>query len=416
MRTMHLFLAGAAVLGFRPAPATAAEDYLQWGRYRDITLDTSPGGADVATDQIGFPVLVTLASLQADVFSQARPGGADVRFSTAEGRHLPYQIEQWDAAARKAAIWVRVDTVKGGDAAQRLRLYWGNSGAADSSDGKAVFRTGDGFRGVWHLGNAEDASANGSHGKDSGTSAAEGRIGGARRFDNPDAYAKSGKYIAFGNPAGLDVAGRITLEAWVKWERRDGHRIILCHGSAPGSDFETVLRIGEAKDYRAGVWTGAGHYAMATVPAADSNTWVHLAGVFTGSGWTLYRNGAKFAESGADTNGAKPSPGAWRIGAEFASNAVTRYFHGTLDEVRLSNTARSADWIRLCHANQRDGQAFVTLGAAMTTSLNAHALSDMKRRRIGAALRGRRLFPSRPSAADWVDASGAHRPVPDLHP
>jgi hypothetical protein len=279
-----------------------------------------------------------------------------------------------------------------------------------------VFRAGDGFRGVWHLGNAEDASANGSHGKDSGTSPAEGRIGGARRFDNPDAYAKTGAYISLGNPAGLDVTGRITLEAWVKWEKRDGHRIILCHGSAPGSDFESVLRIGEAKDYRAGVWTGASHYAMAAAPAADSNAWVHLAGVFTGSGWILYRNGSKFAESGADTNGAKPSPGAWRIGAEYASNAVTRYFHGTLDEVRLSSAARSGDWIKLCYANQKEAQSLVTLGPAVTTSLHARSASAMKRRRSGAQSYGRLLYPSRSPASPWVDASGTRRPDPAASP
>jgi hypothetical protein len=389
--------------------AAKADAYPQWTRYRDITLNTSPSGADVATDQIGFPILVALASSQAEVFTQTRPGGADIRFSSADGKPLPYQIELWDAAAQKAAIWVRVDTVKGGNASQRIGMHWGNPGAPDSSDGKAVFRAGDGFRGVWHLGNAEDASANGSHGKDSGTSAAEGRIGGARRFDNADAYAKAGKYIALGNPAGLDVTGRITLEAWVKWEKRDGHRIILCHGSAPGSDFESVLRIGESKDYRAGVWTGASHYVMATAPAADSNAWTHLAGVFTGSGWILYRNGSKFAESGADTNGAKPSPGAWRIGAEYASNAVTRYFHGTLDEVRLSNGARSADWIKLEYANQKEAQILVGLGPIMTTALSGRSLSVAKRRRSDPQLRGRLLYPSRSAAAPWVDASGARR-------
>jgi hypothetical protein len=356
-----------------PRPAGAAEEnYAQWSGYRNITLNTSATGADIASDQSGFPVLISLTSQQADLFAQADPAGADLRFSAPDGRHLPYQIELWDRAAQKAAVWVKVDTVKGGNAAQSLRMHWGKAGAADSSNGKAVFRAADGYRGVWHLGSAlEDASGGGIDGKDSGaTVAADGRIGAARYFDNPDPYVKNGKYIALGAPAGMDIAGKITLEAWVKWVRRDGHRVILCHGSAPGtaagSAFETVLRVGETNDYRAGVWTGTAHYAALTAPAADSNAWVHLAGVYTGTGWILYRNGRKAAETPADTNGAKSSPGAWRIGAEFASNSVTRYFHGWLDEIRLSNVARSEDWIKLAYENQKADQTLVTLGQTVS--------------------------------------------------
>jgi hypothetical protein len=155
---------------------------------------------------------------------------------------------------------------------------------------------------------------------------------------------------------------------------------------------------------------------MAAAPAADSGAWIHLAGVFTGTGWTLYRNGSQFAESGADTNGAKPSPGAWRIGAEYASNAVTRYFHGTLDEVRLSNGARSADWIKLCYANQKEAQTLVALGPVMTTALADHSRSDLKRRPLAPRLGGRRLYPSRSASAPWVDASGARRSAPAANP
>jgi hypothetical protein len=386
-------------------------DYGQWSWSRDILFNTSPSGAAVASDQTGFPVLIILGSQEADVFTQS-PAHADLRFAKPDGTPLPFQVESWDATAHKAEIWVGMDTVKGGRIDQKIRMYWGRAGALDSSSGKAVFGSKSGYLGVWHMeAGIPDASVNAIAATDSGTSAeAGGRIGAARRFENPEAYATSGKYIALGNPAALNIAGKITFEAWIKWARRDGHRIVICHGSAPGSAFETVLRVGETRDYRAGVWTGSAHYAALEAPAVDSNAWVHLAGVYTGSAWILYRNGAKAAETPVDSNGAKPSPGAWRIGAEYAGS-VTRFFHGAIDEVRVSGAARGADWIKLSYENQKSGQSLISIGASVPNSLRAH--EPAASRPAPRLLRcGSRLLFQADDREKSFTASGAELPPP----
>ena len=71
-----------------------------------------------------FPLLVRLDKDWFD-FSQAQPGGADIRFFTAEGKPLPYQIELWDAAEGTAAIWVRIPEIRG-NARQEIKMHWGN--------------------------------------------------------------------------------------------------------------------------------------------------------------------------------------------------------------------------------------------------------------------------------------------------
>lgn len=392
------------VLGLA-AFAFGADEYPSWTYSRELLVDASPSGADIAANLAGFPLSLILGAESAELFTQAKPDGSDLRFAGEDGSHLPYQIESWDATARKAAIWVRIPSVKGGQTT-RVRVHWGKASAADSSSGPAVFRAEDGFQGVWHMGSMADASPNGASAQDSGTLAdAAGRIGAARSFKNDNAYATTGAYMALGNPAALNLKGIITLEAWVKWARRDGHRVILCHGSAPGSQFETVLRIGETLDYRAGTWTGSAHYAAAVVPPADSGTWVHLAGVFDGAGWILYRNGAKLAALAADTNGAKPSPGAWRIGAEYTSTGVTRFFSGSLDEVRISSAARAADWFKLAYATQKDGQTAVKWAAP--TALGRPV--PVGRKRAGAGKAG--LWPApkagKAGSAGYIDASGS---------
>ena len=39
-----------------------------------------------------------------------------------------------------------------------------------------------------------------------------------------------------------------------------------------------------------------------------------------------------------------------------------QYFNGSLDEVRISNTVRSADWIATEYNNQSSPSAFYTIG------------------------------------------------------
>lgn len=371
--TLGRFTAAKAVFGLAAlvmglgAPC-AQEAYSLWSHFRELTLNTSATGANVAGALMKFPILVRLGSAHADVFAGSKGRGADLRFAKPDGKSLPYQIERWDSASQKAEIWVALDTVKGNAASQAFRMYWGRAGAPDSSKGSGVFDSANGFRGVWHLGGGmQDASGYGNNGVDSGSAdAAEGAVGRGRLFDNPASYATGGKFISLGNPAHLAFTGRITMQAWVRWTRRDAHRIILCHGSASGSPTETVLRIGESNDYRAGIWTGSAaiHATLAQAQAApDSNTWIHLAGVNNGSNWILYRNGVQVGTMPADAVGARASTGNWRIGAQWVSgNGAYRFFSGYLDEARLANVDRSADWLKLEYENQKPGQTMLAVG------------------------------------------------------
>ena len=107
----------AAVVAIFGSGLTAygAEDYTQWTHACNITLNTSGTGANVATQQLGFPVLVRLTSTTpAFSFGQTMAAGQDIRFSKADGTHIPYQIERFDQTNQLAEIWVKVD-VNGND-------------------------------------------------------------------------------------------------------------------------------------------------------------------------------------------------------------------------------------------------------------------------------------------------------------
>jgi hypothetical protein len=70
---------------------------------------------------------------------------------------------------------------------------------------------------------------------------------------------------------------------------------------------------------------------------------VHLAGVYDGSRWRLYRNGQEVA-SNPDPVGALAVQGPWAIGAR--GGAVERVFDGDIAEVRLWQVARTPEQIR----------------------------------------------------------------------
>jgi hypothetical protein len=126
-----------------------------------IFLNTTSGGADVAGNVYGFPVLIRLSSNNF-IFNEARTDGSDLRFTKPDNTLLPFEIERWDAAARLAEIWVKVDTVYGNDSSHFVVMYWGEPATAIALDNAKVFDTVSGFRGIWHL--AEEAAGVGAKG------------------------------------------------------------------------------------------------------------------------------------------------------------------------------------------------------------------------------------------------------------
>jgi Concanavalin A-like lectin/glucanases superfamily len=299
---------------------------------------------------VHFPLLVKVGIEAKELFQIAKPDGSDLSVYTAAGKPLPLEVESWDKDLNKGVLWVQVDTIFPEQEAVRFGL--GISPQAVISP-KAVFAPLDGWSGVYHMeGRGLESSEQGPAAQDSGTTAVSGAIGGARGFSNTNAYATTGAYMNLGAPASLNISGIITMEAWVRWNSKLNHRIIVCHGQGNGNTTETVLRVGEFQDYRTGVWTGkAAQHAHANASAADSAKWIHLAGTYDGSKWSLYRNGVKVADTSV-SGGAQASPGNWRIGAEWTGTSVSRYFHGDIDEVRISKVARSADYFKLSFLSQ----------------------------------------------------------------
>lgn len=143
-------------------------------------------------------------------------------------------------------------------------------------------------------------------------------------------------FVDLGNPTELNFTGAITLSAWIKPFSQDGVQNIVAHGYT--ADAEVSLRISNGQ-YQVGSWNSQDYNVTALINPEDFFTWVHLAGVYDGTNWILYRNG-KVLQSQSASKGAIPVKANWAIGASGGGNE--RFFEGEISEVSIWNRALSA--------------------------------------------------------------------------
>jgi hypothetical protein len=314
-----------------------------WQHSGSLFILTTPEGANLPASAVEseFPLLVRLNRDTFD-FSQARPHGEDIRFSTADGAPLPYQIEAWDANAGTASIWVRIPQIRG-NARQEIRMRWGNPDAASESSGPAVFSTTNGYLSVLHMNDPVQDEVGTVHAIDHGTTAVAGIIGKARHFAGNQGIA-CGEQIhdyPFGSSAH-------STEAWVRvtrpnvtvlgWGNEGGGR-----GSKVRMQFHSPPHLHIDSDF-------SDVDGKSTLPLSE---WIHVVHTYTRGDGRVYINGQLDAA-------AKPLLDIKRPARMWIGGWYDNYdFVGDIDEVRISNVARSADWIRLEYENQKLQQTLV---------------------------------------------------------
>lgn len=331
----------------KPAAKDKEKDPLAgWKHQGTLTLLTTPDGANLpATAEVtNFPVLVRLHRDWFD-FAQARPDGADVRFATTDGVLLSHQIDEWDAKAGTASVWVRVLSIKG-NARQSLRMAWGNADAPNTSDGKAVFNETNGYLGVWHLGEKVRDDAGTLTTKDTGTTPAGGVVGAGRHFDGK-ARVECGEKID-SLPTG---DGPSTTELWFRPEVANTTLIGWGNDKPQG---KVVMQFRGPPQVRMDCWFSGAN--VETAGLLKLNEWTHVAHVCQAGDSRLYINGVL---AGTSIRKDSPLKVASPAGLWIGNWRNQNQFQGDLDEVRVSKVARSADWMRLQFENQKPMQTLV---------------------------------------------------------
>ncbi len=271
----------------------------------------------------------------------------DVVFVDNSNNVMAFELENY--TSDHAIFWVNITSLPNTGAS--FWMYYGNDGATSQEDSESVWDSNTVM--VHHFEDLNDSTSYDNDGTNHGSSySSTWLLDGEREFDGTD------DYVDCGNDDSLDITDAITIEMWVKpvldseyrgilskgvWNkfvfRKEAYNKLMCFfkysdGSNSG-EFEPF--------YLTADWQ---HVVITWDSSIDSNNLKGYRNSVLEEEWTK-GVGKELASSSA----------AFQIG-----RAYGEFFNGTIDEVRISNTARSEDWINESYQLVTNQSVFVSFG------------------------------------------------------
>jgi len=281
-------------------------------------------------------------------FAKSLSTGYDTRFTASDGTTLlKFERARWDSVNGIAEFYVKIPSLSATEDTS-IFLYYNNPYAANNEDAANVW---DGnFQAVWHMDDVTtstvgDSTVNGRTGTKKAANEplqANHRFGLGQNNDGVDDYIAT---------SGTGQSGSFTISGWLNKQGVSG--TTPGYGTFIGSGTANRLLIPDnGSDLLAQMGAG-NHYAGLAFPLL---AWVHVAYVYNSSTTTAqwFVNGV----AGATKVGAI-TLAAFRIG-HYGTAAYM--WNGFIDEVRLSNTNRSAAWIKADYYASEGG--LLSIGAA----------------------------------------------------
>jgi chitodextrinase len=202
-----------------------------------------------------------------------------------------------------------------------------------------------------------DASANGNAGTISNASWTSGKYGGALAFNG------SSSRVTIPNAPTLQLTSGMTLEAWVNPTTVSSlWRDVIYKGK--DNYFLEATSSRSSRPVGGAILNGTNAAATGPTPLT-AGTFTHLAATYNGSTMRLFVNGTQVAST-PGTGSILTSANALQIGSD--SN-FGQYFTGTIDEVRVYNTALTQAQI------QTDMATPIGSGGALSITPKAAALT-----------------------------------------
>jgi hypothetical protein len=359
--------------------------------------------------------LVSLTN--SDFIQTNNSDGTDIVFTASDGiTQLSHEIEKFDSLTGEIIAWVKFPTLPSTSTTDIYIYYKGNSISVDPSDVwdsnyNAVLHlnqtaTGDVDEFVDVTGNENHGTTGGTgritHAESRETTQVSGQIGYGQQFagstvHNTKKTQGGGDYI-WVDQVGSWPTGDLTIELWVgdvvdtpagANSALYNDMISYCvENSNANGKWSNHLNLWQAQKVKMKVRTNFFVSSQTSVEGDNSvsfTNWHHIMAVYNlaenGSGAsTLYIDGV--APSGSGWSDQNPSTragaanysivgsGSFVIGGDIdsSSNAqtlckrVNNGFDGKMDEVRISNTLRTADWAAASYHNQGDVSTYLSLG------------------------------------------------------
>jgi len=316
---------------------------------------------------MSFPLLVSLNApwlrSVGNGGSVARADGFDIYFSSDQAgtAKLAHEVELYAADTGVLIAWVRIPMLMPQTV---LYLHYGDPAlTTDPQQVAAVWSTG--YEAVFHMDAIADAAGKNLALAAVTSGSAPGRIDIACGFDGVDDYVDIGSATAIDD---VFAAGG-TAEAWFYAETfgETGYGRIFDKGHEFGwSIFVNNAERAESLGFLHGSGTQSWGFWNTVANTMTLNAWHHVAVVYNQASAAnvplFYVDGAPVTVVTLDPPPASMMSDAARSLRAGNRVAGDRTFDGLLDELRLSSTVRSADWIATEVRNQVDPGGFAPVG------------------------------------------------------
>lgn len=305
-----------------------------WSSRKKITLNMTQ--ADTKDTVTMAPVLIRLHTGNFD-FVNAKDDGGDIRFFMADDKTpLNFHIEKYDPLNEMAIIWVQLPQLTQGKETA-IYMYSGNTKASAAADPANTYDAN--MAAIFHFAEKsetpKDSTANKNSAAQFSLKLGDGSlIGGGATFDGQGALT-----IATSQSIKFEASRGMTISAWIKV--MDAQKNAVLFKQQDGS-----------KSWEIGIEAGKLYTSVNGISTPKSTDvvpgkWHHVA-LTAGQASTLYFDGkevATVAASLADMQG---------------DIAVGKGYMGEMDELEISNIARSADWVKLAAMEQGSDSLLVT--------------------------------------------------------
>jgi biopolymer transport protein ExbB len=322
-----------------------------WSIRKSITLDGSATGANLTESVASATILLRLSDANLK-FPSAQPDGSDIRLVAEDDKTLlSYHIESFDPVLDVAFLWVKIPELKAGQKSQ-IWMYYGYRGnkATKVEDPKATY---DGDTSLVYHFSEHGQAAFDSSGNENSSSATL----------TPDDGSIIGSGIRLMGHEAAAIPASPSLEVvegsgftWSAWIKATELKPLAAIYSRRESGRGIVIGVDNGVPYVEIVDSAGSHKSLPGTPIAPG-AWHHFA-VVAGS-----RKISLYLDEDLYTSFEASMPRLAGL-AELGGDSGNVGFNGSLDELEISKTARSATAIRLAAYSQGGdtGEKFATYG------------------------------------------------------
>jgi archaellin len=355
-----------------------------WRDRKELTLDHT----FVTSTLTNFPVPVDISS-DTDLAAHAQNDGDDIVFTDSAGVQLSHEIEYYNGATGELQAWVKIPTLSS-STDTIIYLYYNNTGCINQQNPTGVWDSN--YKSVWHLketgtgvaGEYLDSTSNNNDGwggdgvaNSVPSFSASGKVDGANDFDG------SLDFINFTDNSLNLGTGNFTVMVWEKSDSTSYPNVGVILSNRPNYNPANWQGVIFSVINTAFLYTIGNSQATSLNGNIDvtDNTWHHIAYTRSGTTLEIYVDGSL----DTSTNGAiRDITNGKSMYIAYETRADWYHFDGLLDELSVSNSARSPAWIQTTYRVTEDSAGFLkSIGTVESVDTYDKSIFNLEKNEYG---------------------------------